>query len=166
MIDCNVKWKTIDIVIFVLYKTKMTITNKNFLYKLSSIRQSAFSFLESEMANAGLKDVPPSFGDVLYAIHNQGAGYIKDIVDQTYKDKSTVSNIINQLVEKGYVEKRQAPEDGRRVRVQITDKAKRYIDAMSEISWKLKHQLFKNMSTEEQEILFMLLNKIEKNLNI
>jgi len=118
------------------------------------------------MAKAGIKDVPPSFGDVLYVIHNQGEGYIKDIADQSYKDKSTVSNIINQLEKKGYVEKLADPEDGRRVKVRLTKQSEKYIDAMSVISQKFRKKLFNNMSSEEQEILFLLLNKVGKNLKL
>jgi len=142
----------------------MKTNNTNLLYKLSSIRQSAFSFLESEMAKAGITDVPPSFGDILYLIHTQGGAYIKDIADQSYKDKSTVSNIINQLEKKGYVEKLADPEDGRRVKVRLTKQSENYIDAMSGISQNFRKKLFDNMSSEEQEILFLLLNKVEKNL--
>lgn len=142
----------------------MKTNNTNFLYKLSSIRQSSFAFLESEMIKAGITDVPPSFGDILYAIHSQGTGYVKDIVAQTYKDKSTVSNIINQLEKKGYVEKVPDPEDGRRVKVKITGKARKYVDAMSDISERFRRKLFNTMSREEQEILFLLLNKVERNI--
>ncbi len=142
----------------------MKINNSNFLYKLSSIRKSAFSFLEAEMAKSGITDIPPSFGDILYIIHNQGSGYIKDIVKSSYKDKSTISNIINQLEKKGYVEKFPDADDGRKVKVRLTAQAKKYINEMAEISDCLQKRLFINMSNEEQEIMFLLLNKVERNL--
>jgi len=118
------------------------------------------------MKKAGIKDIPPSYGEILYLIHNQGAGYVKDIVDQSNKDKSTVSSIINQLEKKGYVQKRRDPEDGRRVMVCLTPLSEIYIDAMFEISMDLRGKLFRDMSEEEQTILFLLLNKVEKNLKI
>lgn len=144
----------------------MKINNKNFLYKLSGIRKSAFSYLEAEMAKDGINDLPPSFGDVLYVIHSLGSGYVKDIVERTYKDKSTISNIINQLENKGYVEKMPDANDGRRVKVKLTEQAKNYIDEMAIISENLQKRLFNEMSSEEQDILFLLLNKVEKNLKL
>ncbi len=144
----------------------MIINNKNFLYKLSSIRKSAFAFLEAEMVKCGITDVPPSFGDVLYVIHSLGSGYVKDIVERSYKDKSTISNIINQLENKGYVEKIPDADDGRRVKVRLTKEAEKYIEEMAKISNSLQKRLFNNMSSEEQEILFLLLNKIERNLKL
>lgn len=156
--------KSIDTICLVLYKTKMKVNNRNFLYKLSCIRKSAFSFLEGEMASVGVSDIPPSYGDILYAIYHQKTGYVNEIVEKSHKDKSTVSSIINQLEKKGYVEKLSDPDDGRRVKVRLTEQAEKYINVVSEISLKLQHKLFKNMSDEEQEILFLMLNKIEKNL--
>lgn len=156
----------LDIIIVVLYKTIMKINNKNFLYKLSGIRKIAFSFLESEMAKCGIKDVSPSFGDILYIIKSLEEGYVKEIVDRSFKDKSTISNIINQLESKGYVEKITDKNDGRRVKVRLTEEAEKYIDAMANISKNLQKRLFNNMSTEEQEIMFLLLNKVEKNLKL
>ena len=142
------------------------ITDKTFLYKLSNIRQAAFSFLESEMKKIGINDIPPSYGDILYLIYNEESGHLKDIVNKSRKDKSTVSNIINQLEQRGYVEKKSDPDDGRRTIVQLTPQCKSNIEAVSDISSKLKQKLFKGMSEEEQSILFMLLNKVEKNLKI
>jgi len=140
------------------------IKDTNFIYKLSSIRQTAFSLLEKGMKKAGVTDIPPSYGDILHLIHNQGEGYVKDIVDKSRKDKSTVSSIINQLEKKGYVEKMSDPEDGRRIMVRLAAKSEAYMDAMYAISTDLRQKLFKNMSEEEQNILFLLLNKVEKNL--
>lgn len=144
----------------------MKINNKNFLYKLSGIRKSAFSFLETEMGKSGINDVPPSFGDVLYIIHSLGAGYVKDIVERSYKDKSTISNIINQLENKGYVEKVPDAKDGRRVTVKLTKQAENYIEEMAVISENLQKKLFNDMSDEEQDIMFLLLNKVEQNLKL
>jgi DNA-binding MarR family transcriptional regulator len=140
------------------------ITDKNFTYKLSSIRQTAFSFLETEMKKAGIIDIPPSYGDILFLIYTLESGYIKDIVDKSKKDKSTVSNIINQLVKKGYVEKVADPEDARKTMVKLTEQCKTYAETMFDISKKLKQKLFKSMSEEEKSILFLLLNKVEQNM--
>ncbi|MCG8637429.1 MAG: MarR family transcriptional regulator [Desulfobacterales bacterium] len=118
------------------------------------------------MKKIGINDIPPSYGDILYLIYNEESGHLKDIVNKSRKDKSTVSNIINQLEQRGYVEKKSDPDDGRRTIVQLTPQCKSNIEAVSDISSKLKQKLFKGMSEEEQSILFMLLNKVEKNLKI
>lgn len=143
----------------------MKIDETNFLYSLSSIRHGAFSFLESSMAEAGITDLPPSYGDILHAIHGKKGASVSDIVALSHKDKSTVSNIINQLEKRGYVEKKSSPEDGRRVQVTLSPKAESYIGAMAGISTRLQEKLFQAMSEEEQGILFMLLRKVGANLN-
>ena len=131
---------------------------------MSNIRHTAFAYLESAMAEAGIDDLSPAHGDILYIIHARGDAYVSDIVEHSHRDKSTISNIINQLVKKGYVEKLAAPEDGRRVRVRLSKKAKTHMEAMAEISGSLQEKLFQNMSEEEQNILFMLLAKVGNNL--
>ena len=142
----------------------MKIHRKNLLYSLSAIRQSAFTFLEAAMTDAGITDLSPAHGDILYVIHKLEEAYVKEIVARSHRDKSTVSNIINQLVKKGFVEKRGAPDDGRRVRVRLSEKARIHMESMALISKRLEKKLFSNMSEEEQAILFLLLEKVKKEI--
>ncbi|MCG8564447.1 MAG: MarR family winged helix-turn-helix transcriptional regulator [Desulfobacterales bacterium] len=116
------------------------------------------------MNKAGITDIPPSYGDILYLIYVLESGYIKDIVDKSKKDKSTVSNIINQLVKKGYVEKKTDPEDARKTIVRLSVQSRGHVETMFDISKRLKERLFKDMSEEEKSILFLLLNKVEQNM--
>lgn len=142
----------------------MKTSDSHFVYKLSVIRKLAFSFLEEEMEKAGVKDLPPSFGDILYIVHTKGPVSVKDIAAQSYKDKSTVSTIIHQLETKGYVQKEPDPSDGRKVRVSLTSQAEKHMESMARISSGLKERLFQDMSREERDILFLLMDKIEGNL--
>ncbi|VVS91360.1 transcriptional regulator marr-type conserved site [Desulfoluna spongiiphila] len=142
----------------------MNMSDSHFVYKLSVIRKLAFSFLEEEMARAGVKDLPPSFGDILYIVHTKGPVAVKDIAAHSYKDKSTVSTIIHQLEKKGYVQKEPDPDDGRKVRVTLTETAATHMESMARISAGLKEKLFQDMSREERDILFLLMDKIERNL--
>ncbi|MCG8472133.1 MAG: MarR family transcriptional regulator [Desulfobacterales bacterium] len=142
----------------------MKIHRTNFLYSLSAIRKSAFSHLEAAMAEAGITDLPPSFGDILYIIHTQGEIFINELATLSHKDKSTVSNSIKQLEKRGYVEKIASRDDARKVKVKLSPKAKSHMKAMAAISDGLQKKLFEKMSEEEQAILFLLLSKIGKNM--
>jgi DNA-binding MarR family transcriptional regulator len=150
--------------ILVLYKTKMKLKKRNFLYKLSCIRSFAFSFFEKELGKSGIRDLPPSFGDILLNISSLGECCVKDIVAHSYRDKSTVSNIVNRLEKTGYIRKRSDPDDGRKVRIRVSEKYMGQLEPMTEISERLKEKLFRGMSEEEIEILFILIDKIEKNI--
>ncbi|MCB9495111.1 MAG: winged helix-turn-helix transcriptional regulator [Desulfobacteraceae bacterium] len=143
----------------------MKTKKRNFLYKLSSIRSLAFSFLGKELQAKGIDDIPPSFGDILFIINSLGECFVQDIVKHSYRDKSTVSNIIRKLEQNGYVEKFSDQYDGRKVKIRLTEKCHSHLYSMLEISEKLKNKLFHKMSNEEIEILFLLINKIEKNIS-
>ena len=142
----------------------MQINENNFLYSLSLIRKKAFAFLEKEMRGAGIEDIPPSYGDVLYTINQKGVVNLNDLCRLTNKDKSTVSIIVNALGKAGYVTKEKDKNDGRSVCIELSEKAAEHADRMMDISDRLREKLFSNMSEEEKEISFLLLNKISSNL--
>ena len=154
----------IDKVKLVLYKTIMKITDKNFLYSLSVIRKQAFNFLEKGLAKEGIENIPASHGDIINIISELGESCVKDITKRSYKDKSTISFIIKNLVKLGYAEKITDKLDGRMVRVRLTEKGKNENAKASYLSDSLVKKLFSDMSVEERNILFMLLAKVEKNL--
>ncbi len=140
------------------------ITEHNFLFSISTIRKKAFSFLQKEMTGIGVHDIPPSYGDVLYAIKANGCTSIKDICKDCRKDKSTVSLIVDALVKTGYVTKTKKRNDSRSIELQPTAKADSITKDMLDISVKLSQKLFTNMTMEEKSILFLLLGKLGKNL--
>ncbi|MCP4137191.1 MAG: winged helix-turn-helix transcriptional regulator [bacterium] len=142
----------------------VNITEKNFLYNLSSIRKRAFSFLEYEMKLVGVTDIPPSYGDILYVLKSKNGLALKEISEKSYKDKSTVSLIVNALEKKEYVVKTKDSLDARSVRIKLTEKALQHVDDVAGISVKLQNKLFSGMSEEEKTELFRLLNKITVNM--
>lgn len=145
-------------------QTIMPINEKNFLYGLGDIRKKAFSFLSREMKKNGITDVPPSYGDVFYAIHSRGQVSLSDLCRLTNKDKSTVSIIVNALEKSGYAIKTRSENDGRSVCICLSNKARRYAGHMADISDALRQRVFAGMSEEEKAIFFLLMNKISSNL--
>lgn len=142
----------------------MKINEKNLLYVLSNIRNRAFSFLQSEMNQVGIEDIPPSYGDILFAIKKKKELSVKEICEITQKDKSTVSVIVNKLVKSGYVIKERDASDNRAVKIKLSEKATVAGEKMMEISGKLNKQLYDGLSEEEKAIFFMLLKKISGNI--
>lgn len=142
----------------------MPINEKNFLYSLGDIRKKAFAFLDKEMKKGGIKDISPSYGDVLYAINSRESVSVSDLCRMTNKDKSTVSIIVNALEKNGYVVKEKDKTDGRSVCIRLSEKAKTYAEQMMVISSQLRQQLFSGMSEEEKTIFFMLISKISANI--
>ncbi len=83
-----------------------------------------------------------------------------DLANDSFKDKHTVSRILDLLVKKGFVVREQDPEDGRKYLVSITstgkkelDEAKTHVYASRELGWE-------NLSDEEYKQLLLLLDKV------
>ncbi len=145
-------------------QTIMKINEKNLLYMLSNIRNRAFNFLQTEMKKKGIEDIPPSYGDILYAIKVKNRLSVKEICEISQKDKSTVSVIVNNLVKSGYAIKERDTADARSVKIRLSKKAEVEGEKMMDISRKLNERLYKGLSEEEKAIFFMLLKKIAVNI--
>ncbi len=86
-----------------------------------------------------------------------------DLASESFKDKHTVSRIIDLLQKKGFVTRSQDPDDGRRYLITMTDlgkwvteQAKEHVYASRELGWE-------NLSDEEYKQLRRLLDKVFTN---
>ena len=142
----------------------MKTNEKNLLYSISTIRRRAFAFLQAELKKVGIEDLPPSYGDILFAIDRKDGLSIKEICEISNKDKSTVSLIVNNLEKNGYVLKERDENDGRSLKIRLSKKAQREGKKMMEISRKLQEQIYQGLNEEDKATLFKLLERIGANL--
>lgn len=142
----------------------MQVNQGNFLYSISKIRQNLFSFLEREMHEKGIHDISPSDGDILYALDRNGDLSIREIAGVTVKDKSTVSSVVKKLEQKGYVAKKKAGEDGRIVKISITQKGRKARPALWKISSTMNEKIFSGLTEDEKSVLFEIMGKIYNNV--
>ena len=141
----------------------MKIHQGNFLYAVNKIRQRLFAFLEAELAGRNIRDISPSYGDVLLVLERKGPLTIQEIARHAVKDKSTVSSVVRRLEESGYVVREKVDEDGRSVRIKPTAKARKLRSVLWEISGDMNARLFNGLSDEEKSTLFMLMEKVYNN---
>lgn len=83
-----------------------------------------------------------------------------DLAAESFKDKHTVSRILDLLQKKGFLSRTQDPDDGRRYLITLTDlgiselnKAKKHVYASRELGWK-------NISEKEYQQLIVILDKV------
>ncbi len=86
-----------------------------------------------------------------------------DLAAESFKDKHTVSRILDLLQKKGFLSRTQDPDDGRRYLITLTDlgiselnKAKKHVYASRELGWK-------NISEKEYQQLIVILDKVFSN---
>lgn len=76
-------------------------------------------------------------------------------------DKMTTSHVIRRLERKGYIERRQSEQDGREIRIWLTEAGRKAMDVVEARLWRVSERLFVPLTTTERETLLALLGKLE-----
>jgi DNA-binding MarR family transcriptional regulator len=101
--------------------------------------------------------------DVLAAIRRAGAPWQlspKALLLQTLVSSGTMTNRIDRLVERGLVERRTDPNDGRGILVVMTDDGRERVDAAISTLLRAESELLEVLSVVDQERLSGLLRKL------
>ncbi len=131
---------------------------------ISSIRNKANQFIISEMNKRNIKDLATSHGDILRLLFYNSPVSMKEIAGKIDRDKSTVTALVDKLVNIGYVTKEKDENDSRVILVSLTEKGKRLQFDFEDISNKLLVIVYKGIDEKEQEQLLSTLLKIKANL--
>ena len=83
---------------------------------------------------------------------------------RTGKDKPSVSRLLNHLEKKGYIERREDPEDKRNNRIHLTQKGKQLEEPSLELALKTLKEALKGVDEKELAITKKVLEKVENNL--
>lgn len=101
--------------------------------------------------------------DVLSALRRAGDPYQlspKALLQQTLVTSGTMTNRIDRLVERGLVERRTDPHDGRGILVVMTDDGQDRVDAAISTLLAAESELLDRLSAPDQERLSALLRKL------
>jgi DNA-binding MarR family transcriptional regulator len=101
--------------------------------------------------------------DVLSALRRAGAPYLlspKALLQQTLVSSGTMTNRIDRLVERGLVERRTDPNDGRGILVVMTDRGRERVDSAIALLLKGESELLDGLSAADRERLSGLLRKL------
>ncbi len=86
-----------------------------------------------------------------------------DLANGSFKDKHTVSRILDLLMKKGFVVREQDPEDGRKYLVSLTETGKKELNEAKPHVYSSREQGWENLSDEEYNQLLELLDKVFTN---
>lgn len=90
--------------------------------------------------------------------------YQKDIEKELYIRRSTATNILNIMEQRELIKREQNKEDARKKRIIITEKGKKLEQENYCKIEQVENKIKSNLTEEEQNNLFMILDKIEKAL--
>jgi DNA-binding MarR family transcriptional regulator len=80
----------------------------------------------------GITDIRPSFGAVLVPLFREDGLRLGELAERGSLSKQTVTSLVKRLEDLGYVERRPDPEDGRAMRISLTDSGHRMKQAVRE----------------------------------
>jgi DNA-binding MarR family transcriptional regulator len=79
-------------------------------------------------------------------------------------DKSYVVTIVNYLEGNGYVKREKNPNDKREQLIKLTEKGRRVVPKIREVTEQLNQRALENLTVEQTETFIQVLNQIDANL--
>jgi DNA-binding MarR family transcriptional regulator len=139
---------------------------QNILNLMSKVRSRAFLFLEREMAAAGVADLSPAHGDVLFAAARHAGCDMRQLAVLTGRDKSTLTPLVDRLVRDGYLARKSSAVDRRRAEISLTPKSEKLRPRLMKIGLKLERRMLTGVAAAEQGVVMQALQRMHANLEV
>jgi DNA-binding MarR family transcriptional regulator len=134
------------------------------VYHIGRIRRRINRFLEQELKQHRADDLVVSQGAILATLYQHREKLtMKAIAAIVRRDKSTVTYLIDKLIDLGYVIKCPCEQDGRVIFIELTDKAHQFEETFNAISTRLIEKVYTGLTEAEAVELERLLEKVEQN---
>jgi len=138
--------------------------DKYIVYFISRTKQKMIHFIEQRMNEYGIDDLITSHGNILTALYeSDGKLTMSQIAKKIGKNKSTVTPLINKLLQLGYIDKMINERDRRISYIILTDKGKQLESKFNSITSQVHDTAYKDFTPEEKEVFLHLLKKLNKN---
>jgi len=126
---------------------------KYICFKLNKVRRKIHRYYESKLAPFNI--TPVQFY-VLSALWDKDAMKFKDLARRLDMDGSTLTGILDRMEKRGFIKRKEDPDDRRSILVCLTHKSMEIRPQMIEIAQDLDHE-FRNKVPDEE---FMMLLKV------
>ncbi len=131
---------------------------------VSRIRDKAGRIIMHELSGRHIPGLAPSHGDILMLLFHSGSVSMREIAARIGRDKSTVTALVKKLIDFGYVQKEQDPNDSRVTLIRLTEAGRGLRKDFDEISDILLQRVYKGFSQQEKEVMVHGLERIHNNL--
>ncbi|MBI4550667.1 MAG: MarR family transcriptional regulator [Candidatus Latescibacteria bacterium] len=102
--------------------------------------------------------------NVITTLGKHGSCMMSEIADHVMLAVSSVTGIVDRLVEKKLVRRERSDDDRRIVRVELTPEGQEMSQAASELRMKLGRAMLNALDEHEQDVLLALFRKITHNI--
>ncbi|MFN1807464.1 MarR family winged helix-turn-helix transcriptional regulator [Clostridioides difficile] len=135
--------------------------DKYIVHFISKTKASMIKFIENKLSKNGLGELIPTHGNILTALYeNNGILTMKEIAAKIGKDKSTVTVLVNKLINLGYLERQKCTNDKRITYIKLTKKALLIEDTFNSISTQVKETAYHNITENEKQEFLRILKKL------
>lgn len=110
-------------------------------------------------------DITPEQWSVLYHVTNEEGMIQKSIAEQTFKDKPTVTRILHQLEQKGYIVRKADQIDRRSLRIYSTERGRSLITETESIEESISQEVINCLGEQGHEQLVQSLNLLNSYLS-
>lgn len=119
--------------------------------------------LAAHVARHGL--TPPQFFVLKTLVEHDGTCAIGQIAREHHLSRATMTGLVKRLENAGLVIRRPHPDDGRSVRVQLTDAGQRCFDAVRDDAFEQLQALLGMVGDDERQALMYFLTRYLKLVN-
>ena len=116
-----------------------------------------------EFKNLGLNLTPEQWV-ILDMLNNENGLSQTELAEQGFKDAPSISRIVDVLVKKDYVERKNVPSDRRKFEIFLTRTGKGIVDEVLPIVNQLRERTWNQLSDEDYEHFLKVINQVFKNL--
>jgi len=103
---------------------------------------------------------------VMSYLHKQDGLYQKQIADFLFKDKPTLTRILDVLEKRNLIIRISDEKDRRKFKIYLTQDGKNVVAALLPIASKIEANLKQNLTSDDVQKLSQILDKIYKNSNV
>jgi len=118
---------------------------------IARLRDKAYDFIIRELKRKKITGLAPSHGGIMSNLFKKDRVSMKEIAARIGRDKSTVTALVNKLVDAGYIAKEKDPDDNRVTYLCLTTKGRSLERDFDSISERLIGTAFRGFSQKERE---------------
>ncbi len=133
-------------------------------FLIAQIFQISGRIFARRMKAAGIEDLTPEQGRILFALWKKDGIPIQDLTGRTSLQKSTLTAALDRLENSGHVIREPSTQDRRQILIRTTEKDKKLQDNCAQLSVEMAELCYKGFSKKEIDTFEQALKRILANL--